>query len=151
MPFEPDYDAGNNLIYGGFALPGTAKSAPGWRIFKLVWSPTFGVLWADGNNLLDNVYDNRASLSYSANASLSVEKAGVLRFTPAGTRPGTAFDAGFSPIPDESILWLDSSPMRRVTTSPVGNEWRVTGGAIETGDDVGAEPDHWFELEVPLW
>jgi hypothetical protein len=55
------------LAYLGKAQVGTATSAAGWQIQKL----DFGidgdvtVTWADGNAGFDNVWDNRASLSYS--------------------------------------------------------------------------------------
>ena len=55
------------LGYIGEANPGTATSAASWRVRKL----DFGVdgdvtvTWADGNSNFDNIWDNRASLSYS--------------------------------------------------------------------------------------
>lgn len=62
------YDASNNPIYVGEANPGTAESATGWRIKKITYdannNPT-NVQWADGNTKFDNVWDDRASYSYS--------------------------------------------------------------------------------------
>lgn len=62
-----DYDGSNNPIYIGKAAPGTATSAASWAVQKITYSgsnPTT-VQWADGNTTYDNVWDNRASLSYS--------------------------------------------------------------------------------------
>jgi hypothetical protein len=63
-----DQDAATpTLAYLGKAQVGTATSAASWQIQKL----DFGidgdvtVTWADGNAGFDNVWDNRASLSYS--------------------------------------------------------------------------------------
>jgi len=54
------------LSYVGEASPGTATSAAGWRVKRI--DETGGdivVEWADGDSDFDNVWDNRASLSYS--------------------------------------------------------------------------------------
>ena len=59
--------SGDNPEYVGWAAPGTATSASTWRIMKVTWSgsnPT-NVKWADGDAKFDNVWDNRASYSYS--------------------------------------------------------------------------------------
>jgi hypothetical protein len=63
-----DQDASTpTLAYLGKAYPGAADSAASWQIQKL----TFGIdgdvtiTWADGNAAFDNVWDDRASLSYS--------------------------------------------------------------------------------------
>jgi hypothetical protein len=62
-----DYDVDSNPIYVGEARPGSASNAARWRIKKLTYSGTnMTVLqFADGNPNFDNVWDNRASLSYS--------------------------------------------------------------------------------------
>ena len=56
----------SGVTYYGTALTGTATSAAGWQIQS---SSVSGVittfLWADGDSNHDNVWDNRASLSYS--------------------------------------------------------------------------------------
>lgn len=55
------------LAYLGDAQPGVATSAASWRMRKL----DFGVdgdvtvTWADGDANFDNVWDDRASLTYS--------------------------------------------------------------------------------------
>lgn len=59
-------DAGGGVTYRGWAVPGTATSAAGWRVTKITETTGDYVLnFADGNNNFDNVWDNRASLSYS--------------------------------------------------------------------------------------
>lgn len=56
-----------SYAYLGHAVPGTATSAATWRIQKLTFGAGGDVStqWADGNSNFDNVWDNRASLSYS--------------------------------------------------------------------------------------
>lgn len=59
-------DTGTGTIYQGWAAPGTATSAASWRIRKVVeTSSDFSMTMADGNSNFDNIWDNRASLSYS--------------------------------------------------------------------------------------
>jgi hypothetical protein len=62
-----DYDGGTDPVYIGFALPGTAKASAFWRIAKVSYAGGLAtdVQWADGNLNFDNVWDNRAALSYS--------------------------------------------------------------------------------------
>lgn len=66
LKYDQDADP-PTLAYLGQALPGTADSSAAWRIQKL----TFGsggdvtVEWADGDADFDNVWSNRASLTYS--------------------------------------------------------------------------------------
>jgi len=65
---ELDYDSSNNLIYLGSAKSGTATSSALWRIKKLTYDSSnnlTNIQLADGNDDFDNVYDDRASLSYS--------------------------------------------------------------------------------------
>lgn len=50
--------------YIGDATPGTATSAATWRIKRMTNADTT-IIWADGNSNFDNVWDNRASLTYS--------------------------------------------------------------------------------------
>ena len=54
------------LLYVGKAIPGTATSAALWRIQEItvVGDETI-ILWADGNTDFDNIWNNRAALSYS--------------------------------------------------------------------------------------
>lgn len=59
-------EASNTVTYVGKAPVGSATSAAVWRISKITISGTLTtVSWADGDPLADNVWDNRASLSYS--------------------------------------------------------------------------------------
>ena len=59
-------DAGSGVTYVGSALTGSATSAAAWRIQKItVSSGDATVEWADGNDSYDNIWDNRAALSYS--------------------------------------------------------------------------------------
>lgn len=55
------------LAYVGEAAPGTLDAAPAWRIKRLTLGLDDDVVteWADGNANFDNVWNNRASLSYS--------------------------------------------------------------------------------------
>ncbi len=56
----------SNNIYTGFAAAGSATSSASWKIQKV---STVGAVvtttYADGNLNYDNIWDNRASLSYS--------------------------------------------------------------------------------------
>ncbi len=62
-----DYDLNGNVIYAGKAAPGSAKSAAVWQIKNFLYSGSnvTDILWADGNASFDNIWDSRASLSYS--------------------------------------------------------------------------------------
>lgn len=53
--------------YLGQAVPGTETSAAGWRIQRLTFSSDGDVStqWADGNSDFDNVWNDRATLTYS--------------------------------------------------------------------------------------
>lgn len=53
-----------DTTYIGKAATGTATSAASWKISKLDDS-TGRLTWADGDANYDNIWDNRASLSYS--------------------------------------------------------------------------------------
>lgn len=58
-----------DLIYRAEADPGTATSAALWRIRKIdidnASKGDVSITWADGNDSFDNVWDDRAILSYS--------------------------------------------------------------------------------------
>lgn len=59
-------EASSSITYIGEASPGTSTSEDLWRIKKLEESGTVtSILMADGNDLFDNSWDDRASLSYS--------------------------------------------------------------------------------------
>lgn len=55
----------STLFYVGEATFAASTSASIWRIRKIDTSTGVDVKWADGNSNFDNVWDNRASLSYS--------------------------------------------------------------------------------------
>jgi hypothetical protein len=59
--------ATESLIYKGEAEAGTSFSTAAWRIRRIVLSEDGDVseTWADGDSNFDNVWDDRASLSYS--------------------------------------------------------------------------------------
>lgn len=59
-------DVSSSVAYYGKALPGTTTSSASWQIMKKTVSGTLTTyLYADGNASFDNVWNNRASLSYS--------------------------------------------------------------------------------------
>lgn len=63
-----NYDAVSvTLAYVGKAAAGTLSSAAVWQVKKLVFNAEGDVTttFADGNANFDNVWDNRASLTYS--------------------------------------------------------------------------------------
>lgn len=60
-----EFDSSNSAyLYTGRAARGTATSAASWRISRFDFG-TGAVTFADGDQLYDNVFDNRESLSYS--------------------------------------------------------------------------------------
>ncbi len=59
-------DASTSTTYVGEAAFGSSEASAVWRIFKLSVSGTVtSMTWADGNDNFDNVWVDRASLSYS--------------------------------------------------------------------------------------
>ncbi len=63
-----DLAGGANVVYEGYAAPGTAESAAAWQIVKHTYDGSNNHLttkFADGTNDYNQVWDNRASLSYS--------------------------------------------------------------------------------------
>jgi hypothetical protein len=59
-------EASSTVTYQGWAPPGTATSATAWRMRRITISGTVtSITWADGNSNYDNIWDNRAALSYS--------------------------------------------------------------------------------------
>lgn len=73
LAFRGDYEAGENLIYQGFARPGVATSEAKWQISKHSYDGNDNILtttWpenADGNATSEYYYvwDDRASYTYS--------------------------------------------------------------------------------------
>lgn len=64
---QVDPDATPEIIYRGKALPGTAENVAAWRIERITIAADGDVttVFADGDDLFDNIWNNRASLSYS--------------------------------------------------------------------------------------
>lgn len=59
-------EVNKNLSYVGDAIPGTVTSASLWKIRRIQTSGSVTtVSFADGNSNFDNIWDNRASLTYS--------------------------------------------------------------------------------------
>jgi len=63
-----DFAGGSpEIIYTGKAQPGTLTSVASWRISRttIQADDDVQVEWADGDDAYDNIWDNRAALSYS--------------------------------------------------------------------------------------
>lgn len=59
-------DETSSATYIGIAAPGSATSTASWRVQQITTSGTVtSILLADGNKLFDNIWDNRAALSYA--------------------------------------------------------------------------------------
>ncbi len=59
-------EVSTDLIYIGSAEPGTLNAEAKWAIKKMIKAGTVtSIQWADGNASEDNIWDNRAILSYS--------------------------------------------------------------------------------------
>lgn len=59
-------DAGGGVTYVGEAAIGSATSGALWRIKRItIVSADAAIEWADGDGSFDNIWDNRAALSYS--------------------------------------------------------------------------------------
>lgn len=54
-----------NVVYIGHARIGEATDDAVWRIKRIDESSGVVITWADGNASFDNVWDNRASLTYT--------------------------------------------------------------------------------------
>jgi YD repeat-containing protein len=62
------YDSNGKLIYQGLAKPGSSKSAAVWQIRKFTYDADQNltdIQWADGDLEFNNIWDDRATLSYS--------------------------------------------------------------------------------------
>jgi hypothetical protein len=53
----------STLTYVGTAIPGSLTSASVWQISRV--DDTGNELWADGDTLFNNIFEDRESLSYS--------------------------------------------------------------------------------------
>ncbi len=54
-----------SVTYVGVAVVGSLASDNVWQIKKIDETSGVVITWADGNSDFDNVWDNRASLTYS--------------------------------------------------------------------------------------
>ncbi|MDP3558106.1 MAG: hypothetical protein Q8T03_12105 [Bacteroidota bacterium] len=58
--------SGANVVYNGYAQPGTLKTAPLWSIEKITSSKGIELhTWADGDMNFDNIWNNRETLVYN--------------------------------------------------------------------------------------
>jgi hypothetical protein len=58
-------EASATVTYVGEAEAGSATSGAVWRVKRITTTGAdLSIKWADGDTLFDNVWDNRASLSY---------------------------------------------------------------------------------------
>ena len=57
-------EASATITYVGEARPGSVTSAALWRIKRLDTTSGTSIQWADGDTLFNNVWNNRASLTY---------------------------------------------------------------------------------------
>lgn len=58
-------DASSTISYIGYAEVGASTASGVWKICKITSSGTItSVEWADSNKLYDNIWDNRAVLTY---------------------------------------------------------------------------------------
>ena len=63
---EVDCTTTSNIIYMGVAAIGSATSAAVWQIHRInTTGGNVSVDYADGNENFDNIWDNRASLTYA--------------------------------------------------------------------------------------
>jgi len=63
-----DYDGNGNQIYIGWAQPGTAQSATGWRIMRQTFNASGNQItadWPSASTAFNFIWDNRAGYSYS--------------------------------------------------------------------------------------
>jgi hypothetical protein len=59
-------EARENVIYTGFADPGTATSSPRWAIMRSTIQDDVIINdWANGSQLMNSIWDNRSALPYS--------------------------------------------------------------------------------------
>jgi hypothetical protein len=63
-PIVDEYDS--NTTYVGYAGFGASKADAVWQIKKVLRNGTVTeILWADGNDRYDNIWNNRTALTYS--------------------------------------------------------------------------------------
>lgn len=67
LTMRQDFDGGNQPIYIGEAVPGTAEGTGSWRIRKLAYTSDklTKVSWADGSGDFEKVWTSRAGYAYN--------------------------------------------------------------------------------------
>jgi hypothetical protein len=66
--FQPKLvdESNANVVYNGFAVPGSAVDAPVWAIQKVTKvNGVYSYQWAGGNRNFDKIWNNRKALIYS--------------------------------------------------------------------------------------
>lgn len=66
--YEPKLvdESNPNIVYNGFAAPGSSEQSPVWAIQKVIKeNEIFFYQWATGNKNFDKVWSNRTELIYS--------------------------------------------------------------------------------------
>ena len=58
-------DDTGTYVYVGYAIPGSNTSTTAWKIKRIKTTNVVEILYADGNAFYDNVWNNRASLTYN--------------------------------------------------------------------------------------
>lgn len=58
-------EASATITYVGKATPGTATASALWQIQKIDTTGDLTITWADGNADFDNVWNDRATITYS--------------------------------------------------------------------------------------
>lgn len=63
-----DYSGGSTIVYVGYCKPEYTIYQPHWQIMKLLYSGTsvIGVVYADGSNDYEKIWNDRASYTYLA-------------------------------------------------------------------------------------
>lgn len=67
LQFQSDDVSSAGITYVGYSLPGSSINSPVWQIMKIdeTGTPITSIgKYADGNELFDNVWANRTSLTY---------------------------------------------------------------------------------------
>lgn len=65
MSLRLDDTTTTDVTYVGVASPGSAEGSAVWKIKKIDETTGLSITWADGNSNADNIWTNRASLTYS--------------------------------------------------------------------------------------
>jgi hypothetical protein len=61
------YDGSDNVIYQGWAIPGSSKSEAKWRIIRLTYSGSnvTDIQFADGSDSFNKIWDDRLNYTYA--------------------------------------------------------------------------------------